>query len=99
MLYSEGSRTTHNPDTVRRAGLLQRIGRSLGPPLGFEGPHVNPNLDMGYSSREKRTVAVLAGFIVGGLFLLGVNNAGNRVQEHYDRDAAEYDGSDLNSGQ
>lgn len=104
MLAPEGSRTTHNPDTVRRAGLFQRIGHSLGPILGFEGPHVNPNLDMGYSRREKNVGKFVVATTFGVLILLGINNAENRVQKHLDRIAAEHDtsesfDSDSNSGQ
>ncbi len=99
MLNSEGIRTPDNPGTVRRAGLAQRIGRSL----GFEGRHVNPNLDMGYSRNEK-IAGGLAGLSIGVMFLLGMNHAENRVQKHHDRIAAEHDtpesfDSDSNSGQ
>lgn len=99
MKYSEGIGNPHNLRTARRAGLVQRIGHSL----GFEGRHVNPNLDMGYSRTEK-IAGGLAGLSIGVLFLLGMNHAENRVQKHHDRIAAEHDtpessDSDSNSGQ
>lgn len=94
MLDSEGIGNPHNPRTVRRAGLVQRIGHSL----GFEGRHVNPNLDMGYSRREKFVGRFVASSVVA-LTLLGINHAENRVQEHHDRNAAEHVDGNSNSGQ
>lgn len=94
MLDSEGIGNPYNPRTARRAGLIQRLQNTLG--FDIEGSD-NPNVDYGYSRREKIVLGIAAVSLAAAT-VLGINYKENQVQDHYDRNAPEHVDSDSDSG-